>query len=245
MWTEQQFGPKQQVHHGGQSAPLRLNFFGRWKKWTRRPGVPAPRLTERERMGELVEDRLWYARRPSQKMPSIAEPPTSSASTLAGHRATGVQTPTASPIVAAVPKGVVTTHCRNWGLAHSRCEARWLLYEPRRLLDRAWRDSLPRATSSDTEYRWSCLSDPLGSIRRTLLPPGLALRRTRDRRICTRAGVWPPATAARARLSVRHRPTPPGSPARRSVLQRGRRSSRRPACGARRRRCRSRSRPRR
>ena len=193
-------------------------------------------------------DRSLFAcelRKPSQKMPSIAEPPTSSASTLAVLRATAVQTPTANPIVAAVPKGVVTTHCRSWGLAHSRCEARWLLYEPRRLLDRAWRDSLPRATSGDTEYRWSCLSDPLGSIRRTLLRARFALRRSRDRRTCTRAGVWHRPTAARARLSVRHRPTPPGSPARRSVLQRGRRSSRRPACGACRRRCRSRSRPRR
>ena len=179
-------------------------------------------------------------------MPSIAEPPTSSASTLAGHRATVVQTPTASRIVAAVPRGVVTMHCRSWGLAHCCCEPRWLLfyelrclldrawhesrwllfYELRRLLDRAWRDSLPRATSGDTEYRWSCLSDPLGSIRRTLLRARFALRRTRDRRICTRAGVWPRAMAARARLSVQHRPTPPGSPARRSVLQRGRRSSR-------------------
>src|SRR6516225_10250352 len=68
------------------------------------------------------------------------------ASALGGHRATVVQTPTASPIVVAVPRGVVTTHCRSWGLAHSRCEARWLLYEPRQLLDRAWRGSLPRAT---------------------------------------------------------------------------------------------------
>src|SRR5262249_10893072 len=102
-------------------------------------------------------------------MPSIAEPPTSSASTLAGHRATVAATPYPSPIVAALPRGVVTTHCRSWGLSHSRCEARWLLfYELRRLLDRAWRDSLPRATSGDTEYRWSCLSDPLGSIRITL-----------------------------------------------------------------------------
>ena len=178
-------------------------------------------------------------------MPSIAEPPTSSASTLAGHRATLVQTPTASPIVAAVPRGVVTMHCRSWGLAHSRCEARWLLYEPRRLLDRAWRDSLPRATSGDTEYRWSCLSDPLGSIRRTLFRARFALRQTQDRGICTRAGVWPQATVGRARLSGQRGPTPPGSPARRSVLQHGRRSSRPPACGACRRRCRSRSRPRR
>src|SRR5215510_15631411 len=92
-------------------------------------------------------------RKPSQKMPSIAEPPTSSASTLAVLRATVVQTPTASPIVAALPRVAVTTHCRSWGLAHSRWEARWLLYDPRRLLDRAWRDSLPRATSGDTEYR--------------------------------------------------------------------------------------------
>src|SRR5262249_8475176 len=149
-------------------------------------------------------------RKPSQKMPSIAEPPTSSASTLAGHRATVVQTPTASPIVVALPRVAVTTHCRNWGLAHSRCEARWLLYEPRRLLDRLWRGSLPRATSGDTEYQWSCLSDPLGSIRRTLLRARFALRRSRGRRICTRAGVWPRPTAARARLSVQHRPTPPG-----------------------------------
>src|SRR5262252_7731198 len=140
-------------------------------------------------------------------MRSIAKPPTSSASTLAGRRATVVQTPTASPIVAAVPRGVVTTHCRSWGLAHSRYGARWLLFyglrwllfsELRRLLDRAWRDSLPRATSGDTEYQWSCLSDPLGSIRRTLFRARFALRRTRDRRICTRAGFWPPATAVRA-----------------------------------------------
>ena len=159
-------------------------------------------------------------------MPSIAEPPTSSASTLAGHRATVVQTPTASPIVAAVPRGVVTMHCRSWGLAHCCCEPRWLLFyelrwllfsELRHLLDRTWRDSLPRATSGDTEYRWSCLSDPLGSIRRTLFRGRFALRRSRDRRICMRAGFWPPATAARARLSVRHRPIPPGSPARRSA----------------------------
>ena len=176
-------------------------------------------------------------------MPSIAEPPTSSASTLAGHRATLVQTPTASPIVAAVPRGVVTTRCRGWGLAHSRCEARWLLYEPRHLLDRAWRDSLPRATSGDTEYRWSCLSDPLGSIRRTFLRARFALRRARDRRICMRAGVWPRATAARARLSVQHRPIPPGSPARRSEPRRGHRSSRRPACAACHRRCHSRATP--
>src|SRR5215831_4678151 len=26
MWTEQQFGPKQQVHHGGQSAPFSLSL---------------------------------------------------------------------------------------------------------------------------------------------------------------------------------------------------------------------------
>src|SRR5215813_7069352 len=96
----------------------------------------------------------------------LSLPPTSSVATLAGHRATVVQTPTASPIVVAVPRGVVTTHCRSWRMAHSRCEACWLLYEPRRLLDRAWRDSLPRATSGDTQYQWSSLSDPLGSIRR-------------------------------------------------------------------------------
>src|SRR6516165_7576043 len=120
------------------------------------------------RFRELIIVFECELRKPSQKMPSIAEPPTSSASTLAGHRATVVQTPTASPIVAAVPRGVVTTHCRSWGLSHSRCQARWPLYEPRRLLDRAWRDSPPRATSGDTEYQWSCLSDPLGSIRRTL-----------------------------------------------------------------------------
>src|SRR5215468_994056 len=96
---------------------------------------------------------------------TMALPPTSSASTLAGRRAIVVQTPTASPIVVAVPRGVVTTHCRSWGLAHSRCEARWLLYELRRLPNRAWHKSLPPATSGDTEYRWSCLFDPLASIR--------------------------------------------------------------------------------
>src|SRR5215831_7066043 len=82
---------------------------------------------------DFAADRSLFAcelRNPSQKMPSIAEPPTSSASTLAVRRATVVQTPTASPIVAARPRGVVTTHCRSWGLAHSRCEARWPLYEP-------------------------------------------------------------------------------------------------------------------
>src|SRR5262245_57324827 len=80
-------------------------------------------------------------------------PPTSSAATPAGHRATVVRTPTACPIVAAVPRDVVTTRCRSWRLAHSRCEARWLLYEPRRLPDRAWHESLRRATSGDTGYR--------------------------------------------------------------------------------------------
>src|SRR5215813_10895478 len=161
-----------------------------------------------------------YFLTPATQSCTMALPPTSSVATLAGRRATVVQTPTANPIVAALPRGVVTTHCRSWGLSHSRCEARWLVYELRRLLDRAWRDSLPRATSGDTEYRWSCLSDPLGSIRRTLFRARFALRRSRGRRTCTRAGVWPPATAARARLSVRHRPTPPGSPARRSEERR-------------------------
>src|SRR5262249_41882174 len=49
----------------------------------------------------------------SQKMPSIAEPPTSSVATLAGRRATVVQTPTANPIVVALPRVAVTTHCRS------------------------------------------------------------------------------------------------------------------------------------
>jgi hypothetical protein len=47
----------------------------------------------------------------------LSLPPTSSVATLAGRRATVVQTPTANPIVAAVPRGVVTTHCRSWGHA--------------------------------------------------------------------------------------------------------------------------------
>ena len=84
---------------------------------------------------------------------TMALPPTSSVATLAGRRATVVQTPTANPIVVALPRVAVTTHCQSWGLADSRCEARWLLYEPRRPLDRAWRDSLPRVTSGDSEYR--------------------------------------------------------------------------------------------
>src|SRR5262245_15297139 len=83
---------------------------------------------------------------------TMALPPTSSVATLAGHRATAVQSPTANPIVAALPRVAVTTHYRRSGYSCSRCEARWPLCELRRLLDRAWRDSLPPATSGDTEY---------------------------------------------------------------------------------------------
>src|SRR5215472_16790242 len=66
---------------------------------------------------ELI-DQVWQMLTHHASWPYL--PPTSSASTLAGHRATVVQTPTASPIVVAVPRGVVTTHCRSWGLADSR-----------------------------------------------------------------------------------------------------------------------------
>src|SRR5499427_1508590 len=50
-------------------------------------------------------------------MPSIAEPPTSSASTLSGHRATVVQTPTASPTAAASRAGFFFPSCAVFSIA--------------------------------------------------------------------------------------------------------------------------------
>src|SRR5262245_42676866 len=125
--------------HRGQEETLRI-------VWARREQA------RDQASDEADHDDPDDVRHPNLPRLYLSLPPTSSVATLAGRRATVVQTPTANPIVAAVPRGVVTTHCRSWGLAHSRCEARWLLYD-RRLLDRAWRDSLPPATSDDTEYR--------------------------------------------------------------------------------------------
>jgi len=94
-----------------------------------------------------------FRARKNQQPPNFTSCPSVVFATLAVLRPTVVQTPTASPIVAAVPRVVVTTHCRSWELAYSRCDAGWLLCEPRRFLDRAWRNSLPRATSGDIAYR--------------------------------------------------------------------------------------------
>ena len=44
---------------------------------------------------------------------TMALPPTSSVATLAVHRATVVQIPTANPIVAALPRVALTTHYRS------------------------------------------------------------------------------------------------------------------------------------
>jgi hypothetical protein len=44
---------------------------------------------------------------------ALLVPPTSSVATLAGRRATVVQTPTANPIVAALPRAAVTRHYRR------------------------------------------------------------------------------------------------------------------------------------
>ena len=98
---------------------------------------------------------LAFARQPAHgnlRIASKKRPPTSSVATLAVLRAIVVQTPTANPIVAALPGVAVTRHYRRLGNAYHRCEARWLLfyelrwlvyevrwlvYELRRLPDRA------------------------------------------------------------------------------------------------------------